>query len=54
MERFCKDLKEHITKIINYEKEKEMIPLTNEEKGSCSWYLQFKIRNTKRNIYSVS
>ena len=26
MERFCKDLKEHRTKIINYEK-KEMIPL---------------------------
>ena len=30
MERFCKDLKEHILKIINYE-EKEMIPLTYEE-----------------------
>ena len=31
MERFCKDLKEHATKIINYEK-KEMILLTNEER----------------------
>ena len=31
MERFGKDLKEHATKIINYEKRK-MIPLTNEEK----------------------
>ena len=31
IERFCKDLKEHATKIINYEK-KEMIPLTREEK----------------------
>ena len=30
MEGFCKDLKEHILKIINYE-EKEMIPLTYEE-----------------------
>ena len=30
MEKFCKDLKEHGTKIINYEK-KEMIPLTKEE-----------------------
>ena len=30
MERFCKDLKEHATKIINYE-EIEMIPLTDEE-----------------------
>ena len=33
MERFCKDLKEHATKIINYEK-KEMIPLTDEENKS--------------------
>ena len=30
MERFCKDLREHATEIINYEK-KEMIPLTTEE-----------------------
>ena len=29
VERFCKDLKEHAMKIINYEK-KEMIPLTDE------------------------
>ena len=33
MKRFCKDLKEHATKIINYEK-KEMIPLTDEENKS--------------------
>ena len=33
MERFCKNLKEHATKIINYEK-KEMIPLTDEENKS--------------------
>ena len=33
MERFCKDLKEHVTKIINYEK-KEMIPLTGEKNKS--------------------
>ena len=31
VERFCKDLKEHATKIINYEK-KEMIPSTSEER----------------------
>ena len=31
MNKFCKDLREHATKIINYEKEK-MIPLTTEEK----------------------
>ena len=33
MKRFCKDLKEHVTKIINYEK-KEMIPLTDEKNKS--------------------
>ena len=31
MKKFCKDLKKHATKIINYEK-KKMIPLTIEEK----------------------
>ena len=31
MKKFCKDLREHATKIINYEK-KKMIPLTKEEK----------------------
>ena len=39
MERFCKNLKEHATKIINYE-EKEIIPLTDEENKS---YKQQKI-----------
>ena len=31
MEKFCKDLREHATKIINYAK-KKMIPLTKKEK----------------------
>ena len=31
MNKFCKDLREHVTKIINYEK-KKMIPLTTEQK----------------------
>ena len=31
MKNFCLDLREHATKIINFEK-KEMIPLTKEEK----------------------
>ena len=31
MKKFCKDLRTHATKIINYEK-KKMIPLTTEEK----------------------
>ena len=30
MKKFCKDLREHATKIINYEK-KDMIPLTKKE-----------------------
>ena len=30
MKRFCKDLREHATKIINCEK-KDMLPLTKEE-----------------------
>ena len=33
MERFCKDLRKHATKIIDYE-EKEMIPLADKEKKS--------------------
>ena len=36
MKRFCKDLKEHATKIISYEKKKkrkkEMMPLSNKER----------------------
>ena len=35
MKNFCLDLREHATKIINYEK-KEMIPLTKEEKN---WHI---------------
>ena len=30
MKKFCLDLREHVTKIINYEK-KEIIPLTKKE-----------------------
>ena len=34
MKKFCKDLREHATKIINYEKKKKkkMIPLTKKKK----------------------
>ena len=32
MKNFCLDLREHAKKIIDYEKKKEMIPLTKEEK----------------------
>ena len=31
MKKFCLDLKEHPTKVINYEKKIEMIPLTKKE-----------------------
>ena len=32
MKRFCKDFEEHATEIFNYEKEKEMMPLSSEER----------------------
>ena len=32
MQNFCLDLRQHATKIINYEKKKEMILLPNEGK----------------------
>ena len=34
MKNFCLDLREHATKIINYEK-KEMIPLTKKRRGKA-------------------
>ena len=34
MERFCKDLKEHTVKIMNYD-EKKMVPLTQKQNKSC-------------------
>ena len=42
MKNFCLDLKEHVTKIINYQK-KEMIPLTKEEKISNNQQKVFHI-----------
>ena len=42
MKKFCKDLREHATKIINYEK-KDMIPLTKKEEKNHNnqkvWYI---------------
>ena len=32
MNKFCKDLRKHVTKIINYEN-KKLIPLTTERKN---------------------
>ena len=48
MKTFCKDLKEHATKIINYEK-KEMIPLTDEK--SESYLKQSLLYMQKRTYY---
>ena len=44
MKRFCADLKEHVTRITNYEM-KPMNPLTEEEKES------YESQNVKKNIY---
>ena len=49
MERFCKNQKEHATKIINYEK-KEMIPLTDEENKS---YKKQKVCYTRKKGFST-
>ena len=50
MERFCKNLKEHATKIINYEKKKEMIPLTDEENKS---YEKHKVSYSRKNLVLI-
>ena len=42
MERFCKDLRDHAMKIINYE-EKEMIPLTDKVNKSYKMQKVFYI-----------
>ena len=49
MKNFCLDLKEHVTKIINYEK-KEMIPLTKEEK---IWNNQQKVCHICKKIFKT-
>ena len=49
MKNFCPDLKEHATKIINYEK-KELIPLKKEEKEFRNMQ---KICDTCKRIFST-
>ena len=49
MEKFCKDLREHTIKIINYE-EKEMILLTDEENKS---YEKHKVCYICKNEFST-
>ena len=49
MEKFCKNLMEHATKIINYEK-KEIIPLTDEENKS---YEKHKVSYSRKNLVLI-
>ena len=63
MKKFCKNLKEHATKMINFEK-KEMIPLTHEENESylkqkscriCKKEFIFDIDScSERYVYKIS
>ena len=47
MKNFYLDLREHATKIINYEK-REIIPLTKEEKKKCKMSKKFAINVKNR------
>ena len=49
MKNFCLDLREHATKIINYEK-KKMIPLTKEEKD---WHSMQKVCHICKKVFST-
>ena len=49
MKNFCLDVREHATKIINYEK-KEMIPLTEEEKN---WHNMQKVCHICKKVFST-
>ena len=52
MRRFCKDLKEHATKIIDFEN-KEMIPLTDEENKSYKKHKVCYICKKKRLVRMI-
>ena len=43
MERFCKDWREHVIKIIDCEKKKKIIPLTNKENKSFKKYFTISV-----------
>ena len=60
MKTFCFELKEHATKIINFEEKKEIIPLTNEKNDSylkqevfhiCKKEFIFDIESCSENMY---
>ena len=50
MKNFCLDLREHVTKIINYEK-KEMIKQTT--KGKKDWHNQKKFCHICKRIFKT-
>ena len=50
MTKFCKDLREHATKIINYEK-KNMIPLTKKKKKTI--IIKKFVTYVKKNLIKV-
>ena len=50
MTKFCKDLREHATKIINYEK-KDMIPLTKKKKKII--IIKMLVTYVKNNLIKV-
>ena len=53
MTKFCKDLREHATKIINYEK-KDMIPLTKKEEEKKKIIIIKKfVTYVKKNLIKV-
>ena len=49
MKKFCKDLREHATKITNYEK-KDMIPLTKKEEENHNKFVTYVKKNLIRMI----
>ena len=49
MEKFCKDLREHAMRIVNYEK-KEIIPLTDEKN---KFYEEQKVCNICKKEFSI-
>ena len=57
MERFCKDLRDHAIKIINYE-EKEMIPPTDKQsyekqKVCCICKKEFSTDENDKNAFKI-
>ena len=52
MKKYCKDLREHATKIINYEK-KDMIPLTKRRKTKKNITKKKLVTYAKKNLIQM-